>query len=242
MLTRKAARVIEAADIVLHDSLVSAEILAMIPAGAVRIDVGKRAGFRLLTQADINALLVDAARKYRVVVRLKGGDPLLFGRAAEEIDALRAEKILFEIVPGISAGFASAAAAQVSLTDRRLASHVLFTTYSRSPETAVLPVMGITSETTVVVYMPGADYASVSHWLVESGIPEETPCLVVSRASQRDQAVELTTLAKLGSATALAVPALLIVGRVASHSAAAGAGAAWLREFAEGSAKELSIL
>ena len=242
LLTRKAARVIEAADIVLHDSLVSAEILAMIPAGAVRIDVGKRAGFRLLTQADINALLVDAARKYRVVVRLKGGDPLLFGRAAEEIDALRAEKILFEIVPGISAGFASAAAAQVSLTDRRLASHVLFTTYSRSPETAVLPVMGITSETTVVVYMPGADYASVSHWLVESGIPEETPCLVVSRASQRDQAVELTTLAKLGSATALAVPALLIVGRVASHSAAAGAGAAWLREFAEGSAKELSIL
>jgi uroporphyrin-III C-methyltransferase / precorrin-2 dehydrogenase / sirohydrochlorin ferrochelatase len=242
LLTRKAARVIESADIVLHDSLVSAEILKMIAAGAARIDVGKRAGFRLLTQADINALLVDAARKYRVVVRLKGGDPLLFGRAAEEIEALRAAKIAFEIVPGISAGFASAAAAQVSLTDRRLASHVLFTTYSRSPETAVLPVMGITSETTVVVYMPGADYAGVSDWLVESGIARETPCLVVSRASQRQQAVELTTLARLGSFAALAAPALLIVGRVASHSAAAGAGAGWLREFAQGSAEELSIL
>ena len=242
LLTRKAARVIESADIVLHDSLVSAEILKMIPAGAARIDVGKRAGFRLLTQADINALLVDAARKYRIVVRLKGGDPLLFGRAAEEIEELRAAKIAFEIVPGISAGFASAAAAQVSLTDRRLASHVLFTTYSRSPETAVLPVMGITSETTVVVYMPGADYAGVSDWLVESGIARETPCLVVSRASQRQQAVELTTLARLGSFAALAAPALLIVGRVASHSAAAGAGAGWLREFAQGSAKELSIL
>ncbi len=241
LLTRKAVRVIEAADIVLHDSLVSAEILEMIPTGVVRLDVGKRAGFRLLTQEDINALLVDAARKYRVVVRLKGGDPMLFGRAAEEIDALRTEKIPFEIVPGISAGFASAAAARVSLTDRRLASHVLFTTYARSRETALLPVMGITSETTVVVYMPGVDYAGVSHWLVESGIPGETPCLVVSRASQREQAVELTTLARLGSFAALAVPALLIVGRVASHSAA-GEGAGWLREFTEGSGKELSIL
>ncbi len=242
LLTRKAARVIEAADIVLHDSLVSAEILEMIPAEAVCIDVGKRAGFRLLTQDDINALLVDAARKYRVVVRLKGGDPLLFGRAAEEIDALRAGKIPFEIVPGISAGFASAAAAQVSLTDRRLASHVLFTTYSRSPEAAVLPLMGITSETTIVVYMPGAAYAGVSHWLEESGIAGATPCLVVSRASQREQAVGLTTLARLSSFAALAAPALLIVGRVASHSAAAGAGVGWLREFAEGSAEELSIL
>lgn len=242
LLTRKAARVIEAADIVLHDSLVSAEILEMIPAGAARIDVGKRAGFRLLTQGDINALLVDAARKYGVVVRLKGGDPLMFGRAAEEIDALRAEKIRFEIVPGISAGFASAAAAQVSLTDRRLASHVLFTTYSRAPETALLPVMGITTETTVVVYMPGADYAGVSHWLEESGIAVETPCLVVSRASQREQKVELTTLGRLGSFAALTAPALLIVGRVASHSEAASAGAGWLREFAEGSAKELPVL
>jgi uroporphyrin-III C-methyltransferase len=219
LLTVKAVRLLQSADVVLHDSLVSPEVLALIPPNAERIDVGKRRGFRLLDQAEINALLVDSAKKHRVVVRLKGGDPLLFGRAAEEIHALRAAQIDFEIVPGISAAFAGAAAAQISLTDRRLASHVLFTTYSRAPEAHLLPLLGITAETTIVVYMPGPDYTGVSHWLLESGLHAETPVAVISKASQPEQSTHVTTLAQLASRQPLPAPALLLVGRVvAQHS------------------------
>jgi len=223
LLTVKAARILQSANVVLHDSLVSPEILALLPVSAQRIDVGKRRGFRLLSQNEINSLLVASAREHEIVVRLKGGDPLLFGRAAEEIHALRAAHIPCEIVPGISAAFGAAAAAQVSLTDRRLASHVLFTTYSRAPETRLLPIFGISSETTIVVYMPGVDYSGVSHWLLESGIVSETPCLVISKASQREQSVRSATLSQLASLPPLPAPALLIVGRVASQSSGAAA-------------------
>jgi uroporphyrin-III C-methyltransferase len=228
LLTRKAERLLASAGIVLHDSLVSPEILALVPPAAQLINVGKRRGFRLLSQDEINSLLVASAQEHAIVIRLKGGDPLLFGRAAEEIQALRAANIPFEIVPGISAAFGAAAAAQLSLTDRRVASHVLFTTYSRSPETAVLPTMGITSETTIVVYMPGTDYTGVSHWLRESGIAAETPCFVISKASQRDQSIRATTLSQLASLPPLPAPALLIVGRVVSQSADAASAFSWL--------------
>jgi len=216
LLTVKALRILQSADIVLHDSLVSPEILNLIPASAQRIDVGKRAGFRLLTQQDINALLIDSARKHDVVVRLKGGDSLLFGRAAEEIEALRSANIRFEVVPGISAAFASASAAKLSLTDRRLASHVLFTTFSRAPGSQFLPGIGLTAETTVVVYMPGPDYAEVSRWLQNASVSPETPVLVVSKASRPDQSQHITTVAGLVDRTPLPAPALLIVGRVVS--------------------------
>jgi uroporphyrin-III C-methyltransferase len=216
LLTVKALRILQSADIVLHDSLVGPEILNLIPSTAQRIDVGKRAGFRLLTQQDINALLLDAARKHNIVVRLKGGDPMLFGRAAEEIEALRANNISFEIVPGISAAFASAAAAKLSLTDRRLASHVLFTTFSRSPESQFLPGIGLTAETTVVVYMPGTDYAEVSAWLQNASVSPETPVLVLSKASHPNQSQHIATVSGLAQLTPLPAPALLIVGRVVS--------------------------
>jgi uroporphyrin-III C-methyltransferase len=217
LLTVKAVRLLQSADVVLHDSLVSPEILALIPTSAERVDVGKRRGFRLLEQSEINALLVDSSKKHQVVVRLKGGDPLLFGRAAEEIQALRAAYIHFEIVPGISAAFGAAAAAQISLTDRRLASHVLFTTYSRAPESHVLPLLGITAETTIVVYMPGPDYTGVSHWLLESGLNSETPVAVISKASQPEQSAGVTTLAQLAEQRPLPAPALLLVGRVVAQ-------------------------
>jgi uroporphyrin-III C-methyltransferase / precorrin-2 dehydrogenase / sirohydrochlorin ferrochelatase len=241
LLTVKSARLLQSANIVLHDSLVSAEILALIPATAQRIDVGKRAGHRLLTQSEINSLLVDAAHKHQIVVRLKGGDPLLFGRAAEEIEALRGAQIHFEIVPGISSAFASAAAAQISLTDRRLASRVLFTTFSRTYDARAFNGVPIAPDTTVVVYMPGPDYAEVSHWLCDSGIIPETPCLVVSKTSQREQAVHATTLAGLASLPPLPAPALLIVGRVASHSAAIATAEDWLRQEAAAPLDKISI-
>jgi uroporphyrin-III C-methyltransferase len=241
LLTLKAARILESADVVLHDSLVSAEILALIPATAQRIDVGKRRGFRLLSQAEINSLLVASAQEHATVVRLKGGDPLLFGRAAEEIEALRAAHVPLEIVPGISAAFGAAAAAQVSLTDRRLASHVLFTTYSRSPEANLLPMLGIPAETTVVVYMPGPDYIGVSDWLLESGIAAETPCLVISKASQREQSLSSTTLSRLATLPPLPAPALLIVGRVAAQTSDSATGLSWLLDFPEQALQKSSI-
>jgi len=190
--------------------------------------VGKRRSFRLLSQADINSLLVDAASKHEIVVRLKGGDPLLFGRAAEEIQTLREAKIDFEIVPGISAALGAAAAAQVSLTDRRVASRVLFTTFSRSDNARAYAGVPVAPDTTVVVYMPGPDYAEVGRWLIDSGLVPETPCLVISKASLRDQSSHSTTLVGLQSLAPLPAPAVLLVGRVASHSAVSAA-LSWLQ-------------
>src|SRR5580693_8137592 len=218
LLTVKAVRLLERAGVVLHDSLVSASILSLIPTGVERIDVGKRCGKKWLSQDDINSLLVASAGKHEVVVRLKGGDPLLFGRAAEEMYALRAAKIEFEIVPGISAAFGAAAAAKVSLTDRRLSSHVLFTTFSRAPESKFLPGIGLTADTTVVIYMPGPDYAEVSRWLQDAAVSADTPVLVISKASHPDQSQHASTVAGLAHQAPLPAPALLLVGRVAASA------------------------
>jgi uroporphyrin-III C-methyltransferase len=232
LLTLKALRILQSADVVLHDSLIGPEILNLIPKTAERIDVGKRAGFRLLTQQDINSLLLSNATKHKIVVRLKGGDPLLFGRAAEEIQALREANIDFEVVPGISAAFGAAAAAKVSLTDRRLSSHVLFTTFSRAPESKFLPGIGLTAETTVVIYMPGPDYAEVSRWLQDAAVSPETPVLVISKASHPDQSQQATTVAGLSQIAPLPAPALLLVGRVAASAADAATASDfnWLNE------------
>jgi len=229
-LTLKAARLLQSANIVLHDSLVSPEILTLIPATAERIDVGKRAGHRLLTQDDINSLLIAAAQKHEIVVRLKGGDPLLFGRAAEEIHALRHHNIHVEVVPGISAAFAAAAAAQISLTDRRVASRVLFITFSRSAEARLFSGVDLSPDTTVVVYMPGPDYAEVSRWLLDANLVPDTPVQVVSKASQPDQSTQATTITALANLAPLSAPALLIVGRIASQSADCTNAVTWLTQ------------
>jgi uroporphyrin-III C-methyltransferase / precorrin-2 dehydrogenase / sirohydrochlorin ferrochelatase len=241
LLTVKALRLLQSANVVLHDSLVSPEILDLIPATAQRIDVGKRRGLRLLSQQDINSLLIDAASHHEIVVRLKGGDPLLFGRAGEEIEALRAANLNFEIVPGITAAFGAAAAAQISLTDRRAASRVLFTTFSRSEEARAYSSVPIAPDTTVVVYMPGPDYAEVSRWLLDSGLVPETPCQVISKATQPDQSIHATTIAALQSQAPLPAPALLIVGRVAAHSMARADAEDWVQQAAQQNFKPLSI-
>ena len=131
LLTLKAAKLLARSEVVLYDSLVSEEVLALVSQQALLVNVGKRAGQKLLTQDEINSLLVSYAKAGKRVVRLKGGDPLLFGRAGEEMEALRRAGIEFEIVPGITAAVGAAAAAKISLTDRRMASQVLFTTFSR---------------------------------------------------------------------------------------------------------------
>lgn len=227
LLTVKAARLLATADVVLHDSLVSAEILALISPRAEIIDVGKRAGRKLLTQGEINSLLVSYAQSRTTVVRLKGGDPALFGRAAEELEALRRANVSYEMVPGISAAMGAAATAGISLTDRRVASQVLFSTYSRSPERGDLEWSQLTADTTLVLYMPGSDYSEVAERLRNSGLPADLPCVIVSRATQAQQQVRWATVGSLASLENLPAPALFIVGRVASQNIAEFSESLW---------------
>ncbi len=191
----------------------------MVAADAELIDVGKRCGTKLLTQEEINALMVSYAKSHKVVVRLKGGDPLLFGRAGEEITALRKSGVGFEIVPGITAGFAAAAAAGFSLTDRRVASQVLFTTIQRDTDNRSIQWGGISSTTTLMLYMPGTDYARVMHQLRDAGWPDDMPCAIVSHASGKDQTIRSTILAKLADEGTLPAPAIMVVGRVVAEVA-----------------------
>jgi uroporphyrin-III C-methyltransferase len=218
LLTLKAARLLARAEVVLHDALVSREVLGMISNAAEVIDVGKRAGRKLLTQGEINALLVSYARKREIVVRLKGGDPSIFGRAGEEIESLRKAGIEYEIVPGITAALGAAAAAGISLTDRRVASQILLTTFSRGTDGSSVMDWGcVTSTTTLVLYMPGADYAEVSQRLLEGGLPADLPCVIVSNAASSQQQVRWSSVGRLAREEKLPAPALLIVGRVASR-------------------------
>jgi uroporphyrin-III C-methyltransferase len=217
LLTLKAARLLAEADVVLHDALVGDGVLAKISPAAEIINAGKRAGQKLLTQDEINALLVSYGRTRATVVRLKGGDPSVFGRAGEEIEALRRAGIEYEIVPGISAALGAAAAAGISLTDRRVASQILFTTFSRGIDGSAMDWGCVTSTTTLVLYMPGADYLEVSERLLAGGLPADLPCVIVSQATGSQQQVRWSNVARLASEEKLAAPALLIVGRVASH-------------------------
>ncbi|MCU1243992.1 MAG: Uroporphyrinogen-III C-methyltransferase [Candidatus Acidoferrum typicum] len=217
LLTVKATRLLSRAGIVFHDSLVSREVLGLIARDAEVIDVGKRSGHKLLTQEEINSLLVSAAANHEIVVRLKGGDPLVFGRAGEEIEALRNAGVEFEIVPGITAALGAAAAAGISLTDRRAASQIVISTFSRGTEGASMDWGAITSTTTLALYMPGPDYAEVAHRLREGGLPDDLPCVIVSNATGVEQQIRWTSVARLGHEERLPAPALMIVGRVASQ-------------------------
>jgi uroporphyrin-III C-methyltransferase len=218
LLTLKAARLLASAEVVLYDALVSREVLAMISLDAELIDVGKRAGKKLLTQEEINSLLVNYAQESKLVVRLKGGDPLLFGRAGEEIEALRKAQIYFEVVPGITAAVGAAAGAKISLTDRRVASQVLFTTFSRGETGNWLNWAAVTPETTIAIYMPGTHYGEVAERLIENGLSPETPCVVVSQATRAEQQVRWSNVAALSSEAQLPAPSILLVGRVASQA------------------------
>jgi len=211
LLTVKAVRLIESADVLLHDDLVPSAILDLALPHAVVENVGKRCGTKTITQDEINALMIEHARAGRSVVRLKSGDPLLFGRAAEELAALEEAGIACEIVPGVSAAFAAAAALGRSLTDREWASHVIFSTghHAQSHNREALPAL---EAGTRVVYMPGRDLTLLAaEWLVE-GLPVDLPCAVVSRAAQPDQQVVHTTLGELGSVAPAAAPSILIAG------------------------------
>jgi uroporphyrin-III C-methyltransferase len=217
LLTVKAARILERADIVLRDSLVSAGVMEMVSPNALIVDVGKRAGQKLLTQDEINLLLVAYAKRHAMVVRLKGGDPVLFGRASEEIEALRIANVPFEIVPGISAAFGAAASAGFSLTDRRAASQLLFTTFSRGDSVKSLGWREVTANTTLAIYMPGTDYAEVAARLLDAGLSAEIPCVVISHATRPEQQIRWSNIGALFEEQKLPAPAIVIVGKVATQ-------------------------
>jgi uroporphyrin-III C-methyltransferase len=242
LLTLKAARLLARAEVVLHDALVSREVLAKISPGAEVIDVGKRAGRKLLRQEEINALLVSYAQTSEIVVRLKGGDPSIFGRAGEEIEALRKAEIAYEIVPGVTAALGAAAAAGISLTDRRVASQVLITTFSRSTDGSAMDWGCVTSTTTLVLYMPGADYAEVSERLLESGLPADLPCAIVSNAACSQQQVRWSCVGRLASEEKLPAPALLIVGRVASRDLAGLSARFWESDGRAIDSRQVSVI
>ena len=211
LLTVKAQRLIQSADVVLHDDLVPAAVLKLAGPNAEIVNVGKRCGTKRITQEDINDLMIEHARAQRVVVRLKSGDPLIFGRAAEEMAALNASGIPFEVVPGITAAFAAAAAIPCSLTDRHSASNVIFSTghHAQSHNDSPLPEL---EDATRVVYMPGRDLSLLALQWLQEGLPPDFPCAIVSHAAQSGQQVQRTTLAELGNAKPTISPSLLIAG------------------------------
>src|SRR5579864_1066129 len=166
LLTLKAARVLKRADVVLHDELVGKHILGLVPTHARIHNVGKRCGKKNIRQEEINFLMVTLAASGLQVVRLKGGDPLIFGRAGEEIEALRQANIAYEIVPGVTSALGAAAAAGIPLTHRKHSSALVLMTGHLAdggddPEWSKL----VTSGATLVVYMPGFKYGSVAERL-----------------------------------------------------------------------------
>ena len=216
LLTRKAWRVLQSADVILHDDLVSEEILRVLPLGSQIVNVGKRCGARGISQPEINALMINLAREGKIVVRLKSGDPLLFGRAGEEMEALRSAGIEFEVVPGVTSALGAAAAARISLTDRRHASRVVFVTAHRAGGTGLTNERHVAADTTYVIYMPGNRYAELAEELQAAGIGADIPCVVISRATTRRETIQCATVAHLAHCAESAAPSLLIVGSVAA--------------------------
>jgi uroporphyrin-III C-methyltransferase len=241
LLTLKAARLLGSANVVLHDSLVSHEVLARISSSADIVDIGKRCGRKLLTQDEINALLVSYAASHKVVVRLKGGDPSVFGRAGEELQALREAHVEYEVVPGVTAALGAAAAAGISLTDRRVASQVLLSTFSRGADANAMDWGCLTPATTLVLYMPGPDYAEVSRRLTEAGLPGDLPCVIVSSASGSQQQVHWSSVGALSVEEKVPAPALMIVGRVASQQIREIGDAFWSGERNESAVHGVSV-
>ena len=220
LLTVKALRLIQSANVILHDDLVAPAILAFAPPHAVVVNVGKRCGLKTITQEQIQSMMIDYARVNRRVVRLKSGDSLIFGRAAEEIAALTSAGIPFEVVPGITAAVAAAAAIPCSLTDRSTASNVIFSTghHAASHNTSTIPER---EDATRVVYMPGRDLRLLALQWLEEGLPPDFPCALVSRAGQPDQQIRCIPLAALGDAEPVPAPSLLIAGWAVRKSVAA---------------------
>jgi uroporphyrin-III C-methyltransferase len=222
LLTLRAARLLGEAGIVFYDALVGAQILALAPQ-AEKVAVGKRCGRHATTQVFINKRLADAARRHRVVVRLKGGDPMLFGRAQEEISYLREKNIDVEVVPGITAALGAAAALGISLTRRGKARSVVFATPRVGEgERASDWTRAVARGDTAALYMASHEAAAVRAALLAAGLAGRTPAIIAAGVSRQDEQWFVGTLAdlpRLAEQTAGA-PALLLLGEVFAEAQA----------------------
>ncbi len=220
LLTVKAARLLGLADVVVFDRLVSPAVLELVPAEAARIYAGKASRDHHMMQADINQLLVDLARRNAIVVRLKGGDPFIFGRGSEEAIHLADNGISFEIVPGISAASGCSAYVGIPLTHRGLATGVRYVTGHTQDEELDLDWESLADpDTTLVIYMGLANLGEISRRLINAGLPADTPFAAIERGTtprQRhcvgtlENAVDAIAEAKLGP------PCVIVIGRVAA--------------------------
>jgi uroporphyrin-III C-methyltransferase len=213
LLTLRAARLLAAADAVFFDALVHPETVALAQ-HARKVAVGKRCGRHSTVQRFINKQLVDAARQHAVVVRLKGGDPMLFGRAQEEIDALETAGIACEVVPGVTAALAAAAALRTSLTQRGSARTVAFTTPRvGSQEAPSRWADGLARADAAAIYMGAGQAATIAATLLGLGKPASLPIAVVGDASLPGEEIRYTTLGDLpGIDAASGAPALILLG------------------------------
>ncbi|MCG6864825.1 MAG: uroporphyrinogen-III C-methyltransferase [Thiogranum sp.] len=224
LLTVKALRLLQNADVLVYDRLISDAILELVPSGVTKIFVGKANGHHSLPQAEINDLLVALARNNRRIVRLKGGDPFVFGRGSEEALHLRRHGIAFEVVPGVTSAAACATYAGVPLTHRGLARGVhLITGHFRDNEPLDFDARALADpDATLVVYMGLANLPGISRRLIAAGLPASTPAMAVQNGTTPAQQRVLSDLRSLPAkvqAAGLEPPVLVVIGRTVSLSA-----------------------
>lgn len=217
LLTIKAVRLLAEAGVVLHDDLVPQSILNLAGKQALIISVGKRCGRKKITQLAIHELMIASARRGLAVIRLKSGDPMIFGRAAEEMDALREAAVPFEVVPGVTAASSAAAFLEASLTDRRTSSKLIVLSghhaARNTPERDLWPG-ALPADATLAIYMPGQDLAQVAASLQCSGVPAAMPCVAVTEVSRPDASYQASRLSALANLPTSSAPTLLLVGHV----------------------------
>ena len=223
LLTVKALRLIQQADVIIYDRLVSAEILALIPAGVKRIYVGKAPGNHHMDQQEINKLIVTLARHNHSAVRLKGGDPFIFGRGSEEAEYLVKHGLRFEYVPGITAAAACSGYAGIPLTHRGVASSVrLITGHCKADHPLDLNWHSLAdADTTLVFYMGLANLGQLQRELIQAGLPATTPAAAIENGTTARQRRCLSNLDQLGNdVTAMQItsPALIIIGKVVNFA------------------------
>jgi uroporphyrin-III C-methyltransferase len=224
LMTLKAARALGAADVILVDELVNRGCLAHARSDARIIEVGKRGGCRSTPQAFIEKLLVLYARQGRNVVRLKGGDPFVFGRGGEEMEALAAEDIEVEIIPGVTAGTAVPAMLGIPVTHRELARGVTFVTgHAKDGAQPDWPAL-VRSRTTLVIYMGLRKLAQITAGLIAAGMDPTTPACIIENGTLRNQRQQVATLGTLSGAV-FAGPALVVIGEVVRFAKLAAAAA-----------------
>ena len=220
LLTQRGRDVIDRAEVVLYDQLPGEDILATLPAGAEKIDCGKFGGKHNLEQDEIEALMVDRAQKGKMVVRLKGGDPFLFGRGGEELETVRAAGIEVEMVPGISSALAVPASVGIPLTHRKYASQVTVLTGNEDPtkaEPALDWELLAKSRGTIVILMGVANLGKIAGVLVKNGKPAGTKVAIIERGLRKDRRVTTGTLETIaGEAKKAGVkpPAVIVIGDV----------------------------